>query len=71
MSLSPYSPGDLARVEENVTGAGTPGKYAKDRKTSSTPDKECKFTEGVVYKVIRLDDIPRVPAHPLRSPILA
>ncbi|EIN14507.1 P-loop containing nucleoside triphosphate hydrolase protein [Punctularia strigosozonata HHB-11173 SS5] len=51
--LPPHTlrPGDLARVEENVTGAGTASKFAKGRKPSTAPDKECKSTEGVVYQV--------------------
>jgi DNA polymerase alpha-associated DNA helicase A len=43
-------PGDLARIEENVSGNG-PKKLAKAKKHAITEEKSTRSVDGVVYKV--------------------
>lgn len=46
------SPGDLARVEENVTSNGAAGKkFTKSKKNLEKDEGDAGSVEGVVYKV--------------------
>jgi DNA polymerase alpha-associated DNA helicase A len=46
-----YRPGDLARIEENVSSSGPSKKATKGKKIEGAATKT-KAAEGVVYKVI-------------------
>ena len=54
MDLVTYAvarPGDLARVEENVSSNAAAKKSAKSKKTVSAGVEGSRAAEGVVYKV--------------------
>jgi DNA polymerase alpha-associated DNA helicase A len=46
-----HRPGDIASIQENVSGNGPSKKTAKSKKASSS-DSTDKQSEGVVYKVV-------------------
>ncbi|KAG2159412.1 AAA domain-containing protein [Suillus bovinus] len=46
-----FRPGDLARIEENVSSNATAKKSAKSKKTASAGSESSHTAEGVVYKV--------------------
>ncbi|KAI0050286.1 P-loop containing nucleoside triphosphate hydrolase protein [Auriscalpium vulgare] len=52
-SFPPHTirPGDLARIEENVSGNGPPRKSVKSKKSVAGSDIQSRSAEGVVYKV--------------------
>ena len=56
MLIKPGRPGDIARVEANVTGAaGKRGTKAPKKQTQASGDPEVQASvEGVVYKVINV-----------------
>ncbi|KAG2073937.1 DNA helicase [Suillus decipiens] len=46
-----FRPGDLARIEENVSSSAAAKKSAKSKKAASAGTESSRTTEGVVYKV--------------------